>query len=90
MNEAANVQNTATSKGASDRTKINWQCALRGWLVVLSFLAAVAFWGTFAYAVWVRDMKLVMIFVKVIAIGAGVFGSIHFLSTLFRQTSRSL
>ena len=63
--------------------------APKGWQIFLGLLVGVVFWGTFVYAIWVRNMELVMIFANIIAIGAGVFGLIHFLSKLREHFSKS-
>ena len=76
MNKTTNVQNG-----------INWQRVTRGVLMGLAILAMIAFWATFAYAVWVQNLELVEIFVYIIAIGAGLFGTIHFLSKLVKDLS---
>lgn len=90
MNKTANVQNAEASKSSDDQSRANNQRIPQWALIVLSILAMVAFWGTFAYAVWVRNMELVMIFTAIIAIGVGVYGTIHFLSTLFRDSSKKM
>ena len=88
MNKNTNVQNVEINKGADNPTKINWQRVTQGFFTGLAILAMLVFWLTFAYAVWAQNFELLEIFVYIIAIGAGVFGTIHFLSKLVKDISK--
>jgi hypothetical protein len=88
MNETTNIKNTEANEKTEDQTKANAPGVTQGLLIGLGILAMVGFWGTFAYAVWVENLELVMVFTYIIAIGAGVFGAIHFLSKLFKDIFR--
>ncbi len=80
MKKTTTVQNID-----SDLTGNNKQRVPKWALIVLSILVMAAFWGTFAYAVWVRNMGLVTVFTTIIAVSAAVFGTIHFLTKLYQQ-----
>ena len=59
-----------------------------GWQIGLGVLAGIAFWGLFIYAVWAKDMELVKVYSYIIAVGAGIFGTIHFVSKFVQHISK--
>jgi hypothetical protein len=89
MKPTEKVRITEINTGAGDRAEGDRPDWLKGFFVALTILAMLAFWGGFAYAVWARDMGLVMVFVAIIAVGAAVFGTIQFLTKLAQHISKS-
>lgn len=57
--------------------------------LMLAAAAVAAFWGLFAYSVWTRNLALLEPLIRILAVAVSVAASIHFLSTLFRQISKS-
>ena len=88
MNELENKMDTNVSKDQGGDGVAN-QRRWKGWQIVLGILAAVIFWGVFVYAVWTKNMEVVEVFSILIAVGAGIFGTIHFVSKLYQQLSKS-
>ena len=87
MNELENKMETNEPKdqGGTGATNLrSW----KGWQIGLGILAALIFWGVFIYAAWTKNMEMVKVFSILIAVGAGIFGTIHFISKLYQQFSK--
>ena len=83
MNRKENLQNND-----NESRKEYWLRLLRFTIIVLGVLAMLAFWGTFAYAMWSGNVALAMGFAQVIIAAVAVFGTVHFLQKLV-QTIRN-
>lgn len=88
MNKIINTQEFETSQGSGSRTGIDWARVLQGLITSLAVLAAVAFWGTFIYAMVSGNVKLAMIFGQIIAIMVGIFVPAHLLYKLYQHLTR--
>jgi hypothetical protein len=88
MKKTKNVQTVEKNEATEDQLGTNSQRTLKGWQIGISILVMIAFWGTFAYAILVKNMELVKIFAYIIAFGVGVFGTIHFVTRLFQDLSK--
>lgn len=82
MSTGANSKKTDGSNQASDITRVPWP------FIVLSILAGVAFWGTFAYAMWSGNEQLARIFGTIISVGVGVFITFEVLHKLYKQLTK--
>jgi len=90
MNKSTNVQNPKTHGKKIEQPAKNQTGVLKGLLYGLGILAMIAFWATFAYAIWVQNLEMVKVFATIIAIGVGVFGTVHFVSKLFQDISKRM
>lgn len=88
MNKTAKVQDININKVVSDQTGINWSYVLQGTLTVLSVLAMVGFWGTFAYSMITVNVKLAMVFGQIIGVMAGVAVPIMIIIKLHEHTNK--
>jgi hypothetical protein len=82
-------QKTESNEGAASSFESTRSRLLQRSLIGVGILVMVAFWGTFAYAVMVRDLGLLEVLVYMIAIGAGLYGAVHFLSKLYQHISKA-
>ncbi len=89
MNNTETIQNTDRVEGANNQAREYWLRVLRAVLIVLSVLAGVAFWGTFIYAMVVKDAKLAIIFGQIIGVMVGVFVPVSILYKLYQIVKKS-
>lgn len=89
MNKEVSVQNTSGSNNVSEPTGAGKERLIKGTFIVLSILAALAFWVTFAYATVTGNVKLATIFGHIIAIAVAVFVPFQILYTVYKKYLKS-
>jgi hypothetical protein len=88
MNETANVQNTDRVEDAKDQVREYRLRILQTVLIVLGVLVMVAFWGTFAYSIVTENVKLAMLFGKIIGLMIGVVVPVAILHKLYQHVTK--